>query len=222
MLPALERLAVLVSRLRGLSKFQVSNINLGLSTRDLENVLDTVDCLQLVAHRILITAGLELRQFQAFSSWLRQEIDAQATDPSSSESSEKDVNIDYASALDYIRGPMMQSQLMVLLNLSGHEDTNLQWDLVSEGRSLFELYKRELKSTSHGEHPAKRIPGLNPLVKHLTTQCDTVFSKIAETQRRYVRFSGPVAIGAGMPACMDMTTLVEVRHSTGTHAQSNR
>ncbi len=212
MLPALERLTVLVSRLRGLSKFQVSNVTLGLATQELDNMIDTVNCLQLVAHRILIATGSELRQFQEFSAWLRQEIDTQANDQRSLEPPERDTNIDHVSILEYIQGPMTQSQLINLFNLRGEGDASLQWDLAAEGRSLFELYKREYRNNSDGDSYAKRLPGLDALVKHLNAQCETVFSRIAETQRRNVRFGSPIDVGVGIPECMDMATLVEVSH----------
>ncbi|KAL6720420.1 hypothetical protein ACLMJK_002342 [Lecanora helva] len=218
LLPALERFTVLVSRLRGLAKFETSQVMLGLSTLNLDNILDTVNCLQLVAHRILKTACSEIRQFQAFSEWLRQEIESQAADHNSSDITEKDTNIDYANTLEYIQGPMMHSHLITLFNLRSEEKSSSQWDLASEGRSLFELYKREYTEPVNNEHRAKHLPGLDALVKHLDTQCETVFERIAETQRRNVRFAGPVSVGAGTPACMDLTTLVEVsvlaKHAT--------
>lgn len=210
MLPALERFIVVVSRLRGLSKFQVSNVTLGLSTQELNNVMDTVESLQLVAHRILITAGKEFRQFQAFAVWLRQEIDLQATEASSSETGDRDVSIDHANTLEYINGPMMQSQLTQLFGLDQQSDDSSQWDLAAEGRSLFELYKREYGNTGSKIFSAKRLPGLDALIQHLKSQCEVVFERIAQTQRRNVRFGPSVSLGAGSPTCMDIKTLVEV------------
>ena len=189
---------------------------LGLSTRDLDNVLDTVNCLQLIAHRILIAANTEFRQFQAFSEWLRQEIDTQAADLGSSDNTEKDTSIDHARTLEYIQGPMTQSQLVRLFNMRSPEDAGLQWELAAEGRSLFELYKKEYKSTASDGVPAKQLPGLDEMINHLDSQCEIIFSKIAETQRRNVRFGDPIAIGSGIPTCMDMTTLSEVRFDATT------
>ena len=201
---------MIVSRLRGLSKFQVSNVTLGLSTQDLDNILDTVNCLQLVGHRILIASGSELRQFQAFSAWLRQEIENQSTDASSTDSPEKDTNVDHASTLEYIQGAMTQSELTRFFDLEGNTDQSLQRDLKAEGRSLFELYKRELKLDNKEDPATKRLPAFDALLKHLDTQCNAVFSSIAETQKRNVRFGSPTSLGVGTPACMDMRMLVEV------------
>ena len=185
-------------------------MTLGLSTADLDNVLDTVNCLQLAAHKILFAVVSELRQFQAFSEWLRQEIDTQASDSTSSETTEKDINIDHANTLAYIQGSMMQSQLINLLDLRSKENDSSQRDLTAEGRPLFELYKKEVKNISSAQSSAKHLPGLDALVEHLKSQCEVIFGRIAETQRRNVRFGSPISIGVGIPSCMDTRTTVEV------------
>lgn len=210
LLPALERITVLVSRLRGLSRFQLSNANLGLSTQELENVLDTVNCLQLMAHQILITSCSELRQFTAFSAWLRQEIDIHTSDASVADPAEKDVNVDHASTLEYIQGAMTQSQLTSFLDIEARGEVEAPWDLAVEGRSLFELCKRGLQHASGENSSAGRLPTLDALMKHLYTQCDAIFNGIAETQRRSMRFGAPIYLQKRVPSCMDMRMLHEV------------
>ena len=210
LLPALEKLNVLVSRLRGLSRFQLSNANLGLSTLEFDNVLDTVNCLQLMAHQILITSGSELRQFLAFSAWLRDAIDIQASGASVAESAEKDIDVDYASTLDYIQGAMTQSQLFSFFNLEPRAEENTPWDLAAEGRSLFELYRQGLQNANTRDSSTRKLPTLNALMKHLDTQCNAIFIRIAEMQRRSVRFGAPVYLQQGVPSCADMTMFPEV------------
>lgn len=210
LLPALERITVLVSRLRGLSRVQLSNANLGLSTQELENVLDTVNCLQLMAHQILITSCSELRQFTAFSAWLRQEIDIHASDASMAESAEKDVNIDHASTLEYVQGAMMQSHLTSFLDIEVRGEAKAPWNLAAGERSLFELYKRELQNASTEDSSASRHPTLDALMKHLYTQCEAISNGISETQRRGVRFGAPIYLQKGVPSCLDMRMLHEV------------
>ena len=215
LIPAVERVCVLVSRLRGLSRFQDSNAALGLSTQELDNVLDTVYCVQLLAHHILICAGSELRQFLAFSAWLRQEIELQSADAGSTslqEAVEKDLSVDHTSTLEYIQGAMMQSQLNCYFNMQSQGDQKLHWDLSAEGRSLYGVYKRELKDISKGAISQKQFPGLGKLISHLDSQCNLVFARIAETQRRNVRLGSPISLGTNVPACMDMRMVIEVRN----------
>jgi len=219
LLPALERFTVLVSRLRGLSKFQASNINLGLSTQGLDDVLDTVNCLQLLAHHVMIASGNELRQFQAFSVWLRHAIDTQGTDTSTADN-EKDVNIDYTNTLEFIEGAMMKSRLSMFFDTQGTANDRPQWDLNAEGRSLFDLYSRELKNQSVNSPSAKELPHLDALIMHLDAQCNNVFRIIADTQRRIVRFGSPVFLRAGIPQCMDSHIVIEVRLECSMPSQS--
>lgn len=210
LLPALERFTVLVSRLRGLSRFQLSNANLGLSTQEFDNILDTLNCLQLMAHQILITSGSELRQFLAFSAWLRQEMDIQASDAGMAEPADKDINIDHASTLEYIQGAMTQSQLKSFFKSEAHAEEKPPWDLAAEGRSSFQLYKRGLQNTKREDSCTSQVPTLDALMKHLDAQCNAVFNGIAETQRRSVRFGAPVHLQKGVWSCMDMRMLQEV------------
>lgn len=213
LLPALERFTVLLSRLRGLSKFQDSNAALGLSTQELDNVLDTTACLQLLAHHLLIAASSELRGFAAFSAWLKYEIEAQSTEPGSTaaqEASERDPNIDHVSTLDYIRGAMKQSRLFALFNVLPSAQEPPQWDLNAEGRSLYELYKRELKTIGESNTPEKQLPGLDALIGHLNSQCNSVFAGIAANQKRNIRLGSPVRLGQVIPESVDMRMLAAV------------
>ena len=213
LLPALERFTVLVSRLRGLSRSQDSSAALGLSTQELDNVLDTTASLQLLAHHILIAAGSELRGFTAFSTWLKHEIEVQSAEPGSSaaqEASESDTNIDHASTLEYIRGAMKQSRLFDLFNIGLRAEQRPQWDLTAEGRSLYDLYVRELKNTNNTDAPERQLPGVDALLGHLDSQCNGVFARIAETQKRNVRFGNPINLGKDTPEHIDMRMLAEV------------
>lgn len=208
LLPALERFTVVASRLRGISRFQVSNANLGLSTHDLNNVLDTVSCLQLLAHHLLITTNTEFQQFRAFSVWLHQEIDTQSSEEPNMENLEKGPDIDHTRTLEYIQGAMTQSQLMDFIDPKPESDAGTQWDLNAEGRSLLDLYKRELNKG--GERDSfKQLPGLKDLLDHLEKNCNTVFNKIGETQRRNIRFARPISLGSGVSDKRDLRMVVE-------------
>ncbi|KAL9615153.1 MAG: hypothetical protein Q9167_000359 [Letrouitia subvulpina] len=210
LLPSLDRFSVLISRLRGLSRFQDANYALGLFTLELDNILDSVNTLQLMAHNILISTCSELQQFYAFSFWLRQEIENQATDPTSAsaqEAAEKDTSVDYGNVLEYIQGAMKESKLLELLG--NRDDHRPKWDLDAEGRSLYQLYKKEVSELNKGASAQKQLPGLDDLIAHLDKQCGLVFGRIAETQRRNVRFGPSIQVGQGVPDCMDMRMVSE-------------
>ncbi|KAI9732831.1 MAG: hypothetical protein M1834_003769 [Cirrosporium novae-zelandiae] len=193
-LPALERCAVVVSRLRGLSRFSKSNKLLGLNTQDLTNILDTLDCLTLLGHKILKDSSRELAQFTAFSAWLRQEIDVLATDPTSSsaeEIAEKDALIDCSQALGYIEGPMTKSCLNRYFERMSETKKSDIWN--SEDSTIFEKYAMELESNEAQPTPGQ-VLGLQDLSSHLNQQCQKIFKQIAETERKNVAFEQPILL----------------------------
>lgn len=174
-------------------------------------MLDSVNCLQLLSHHLLKSAGSELQQFGAFSVWLRHEIEKQAADPTSAsaqEIAEKDMSFDHASILEYIQGAMTHSQMV---SYSGNSiDDDSQRDLDVEGGLLFELYKKELKNAVDGLGPRKPLPGLDGLIDHFQKQSMSLFERISETQRRNVHFGVPITLGIGNSACTDMRMVDEV------------
>jgi anaphase-promoting complex subunit 4 len=105
----------------GISKFHKLNHILGLETRDLQEIVDTLDCLHLLSHKILIHSGRELSQFVAFSAWLRHEIDIQTAEPMSQtldELMEKSGLIDHEQTLEFITGPLTRSSLGAFIQVA--------------------------------------------------------------------------------------------------------
>ncbi|KAL8675570.1 MAG: hypothetical protein Q9168_000082 [Polycauliona sp. 1 TL-2023] len=221
LLPALERLSVLVSRLRGLSRFHSSDFSLGLSTLELDNMLDSVNCLQLLAHQLLKCAVSELQQFAAFSTWLRHEIEKQAADPTSAsaqEIAEKDMSFDHCSILDYIQGAMQHTQMLAYTDKE--PDGGRLWDLEDEGGPVFQLYKRQMNNASSGSRPQRQLPGLAGMTQHFEKQLGIFFQHISETQRRNVQIGSPILLGQGNPKCADvrMVDESELKHDDTTTA----
>ena len=214
LLPALERCAVVASRLRGLSRYQHSNSSFGLSLTDLNNVLDSTSCLTLLAHHILHRSGVESRLFTAFSTWLRHEIDVQSYDPgsSSNDPAEKDIEIDYPKLLDYIKGPMMNSYLSKFLT-SGSPTTD--GSVVNEECPTYEAFKKSLEKLECGRLTDGRSLGLGELTSFLAHRCRALFAQIAEAQKRNVLFGAPIQVLAGDAASItDMKMLIKVSHPT--------
>ena len=171
---------------------------LDLETSELDHIFDTISCLQLLCHTLLIYAGTELRQFTAFSSWLRQEIETQATDPLSTtaeESLDKDVMPDYHQILEYVQGPMQHSRLFELLNLQKPGKDHTKLEVAEDDSLLYDQYKVEVKKIRKGNGLEKPLPGLDFLMQRLNRQCTTVFQRTAAAQGRKVRFGNHVDIG---------------------------
>ena len=212
LLPALERFMVLASRLRGLSKFHVSNSSLGLSSRKLDGIVDTISCLTLIAHRILRCCTKELLQFQAFSMWLRQEIDTQGSETLSQDDEDNHAKIDHARVLQYVRGAMIESGLLRTLDI----DQTSRWEreraLDAEQGSLFDLLKVDEEEEKDQEsQPVREHPHLDTLICHLQFQCDKLYEGIAENQRRGVRFGSPLTLAEGNPQIAALRIVRQVR-----------
>ncbi|KAI4233175.1 MAG: hypothetical protein LQ349_004577 [Xanthoria aureola] len=220
LLPALDRLRVLLSRLRGLSRFHSSDFSLGLSRLEIDNMLDSVNCFQLLAHQLLKCAVAELQQFAAFSTWLRHEIEKQAVDPMSASAQEiagSDMSFDHSGILDYIQGAMQHTQMRAYtLNEMGG---GRPWDLEDEGGPIFELYKTHLNNQSSGFRSQRQLPGFVGLIEHFEKQSRVFFEHVSETQRRNVQIGVPISLGVGNPTCADMRMVDE--HDKTTTAIAN-
>lgn len=200
LLPALERCEVLLSRLIGLSKFHKLSEVLGLETRDLKAITETLDCLHLLAHHILIHTNEELSQFMAFSKWLRHEIDMQAAEPMSQtleELMEKTDMVDHPQTLKYIRGALTKSNLrdyiqqlpMVGVGRPPSAADSDRWAPTGQDRSFYDtftkLLDRRARPQSGGDDSGQaKHPKLNDLTRRLGLQFEKVFGGIALTQRR--------------------------------------
>ena len=212
LLPALERCAVVVCRLRGLCRYQHSNSSLGLSLTDLNSVLDSTSCLTLLAHHILHRSGVEARLFTSFSTWLRHEIDVQSYDPgsSSNDPAEKDIEIDYPKLLDYIKGPMMNSYLSKFL---ASDSSTTEGSIVNGECPTYEVFKKSLAKLECGRLADERVLGLRELTSFLARRCRALFVQIAEAQKRNVLFGAPIQVLADDAASItDMKMLMKVSH----------
>ncbi|PCH01811.1 Anaphase-promoting complex subunit 4 [Penicillium occitanis (nom. inval.)] len=200
-----RRCEVLLSRLIGISKFHKLNHILGLETRDLQEVVETLDCLHLLSHSILTKTTRELHQFMEFARWLRHEIDIQTAEPMSQtleELLEKSDMIDHATTLEYIEGALTKSSLRRYISSTPGTGTAAgdAQKRVSDGEKLsfYQAFKNTLaaeedeKSGDHNNSNNKNepsrpaLPQLNHLIARLESQCGKVFGKIALTQRRSI------------------------------------
>lgn len=230
----MERCQVLLSRLIGISKFHKLSHILGLETRDLQEIVDTVDCLHLLSHNILMYSGRELREFSAFAKWLRHEIDIQTAEPMSQtleELMEKSDMIDHGGTLDYIQGALTRSALRNFIQtLPGMPGVAVvkppsavsnKWAPSGNDSSFYETYRKmlaqqEQRETGHGDSSHPDLPKLNDLTGRLGLQCDTVFGQIALTQRRGILHRCPFVLHSDCDqTTIDMTMCYEVRQLNG-------
>jgi anaphase-promoting complex subunit 4 len=198
MLPALERCALILSRLTGVVKYQGSNDNIGFSSHQINLVLDTLACLNLVSAKTLTCVVEELDLFTAFSAWLRQEIDRLASDSSASPPDdvlEKEATIDHSKVLLYIQKVMTTSRLSVFLQEDPVEEQDKYWESIERGSSLLERLDKQLRRQEKGLPYERCLPKIALLCRHMSRQAAAVFEKIAEAEKRNVLFGQPSVLG---------------------------
>ncbi len=207
LLPALERCEVLLSRLIGLSKFQKLSEVLGLETSDLNAIVETLDCLNLLAHHIIINTNEELAQFHSFSRWLRHQIDLLSAEPMSQtleELMEKTDLVEYPLTLKYIRGALTKSSLrnfIQQLPMMGFArppaTSDDKWaPTKGDNRSFYDMFKKLLdqQNQTTGNAQPVELPKINNLTRRLGLQFEKVFSQIAVTQRRGILHRSPLVL----------------------------
>lgn len=211
LLPALERSQVLLSRLVGLSKFHKLSDVLGLDTPKLKAIVETLDCLHLLAHNVLKYANEELGQFNAFSKWLRHEIAILNSEPLSQtleENLEKRDVFDVPPTVKYITGALRKSvlrnfirQLPMLGVPQPPTPVTDKWLPDGHDQSFYDTFKSLLQQqrqvqTEGGDSTTVDAPRLNDLTKRLGVQFDKVFADIALTQRRGILHRSPLTLHA--------------------------
>lgn len=171
----------MTTTLRGLARYHDSSWIFNVSTQEFTAILDVIRCLRLLGHNILIYAGDERRQFAVFSRWLRHEIDVQATDPTSSsaeEAADRDPGVDYSQLLEYIQGPMSQSDLTPFLQC--------QADIFTEpidSRTLsYEDIQRAIELSKQGAPYKQEALCLEYAYTHLQNLCAELFAHITKWQ----------------------------------------
>ncbi|KAK2590235.1 hypothetical protein QQS21_012081 [Conoideocrella luteorostrata] len=199
-LPALERCAVILSRLRGLAQFYDDRDDIGFSTAQVSRILDIISCLSLVGHKILSNVMDELEHFNAFSTWLRFQIDRMASSSTATdELTEKEATMDASKVLVYIEKYLTQSPLDEFFDDVCQEDWQADWDHIEDGLSLLPILDAQLNKQESGQASRKALQHVEFLVSYVTSWSNKLFSGIAEAQKRSVRFGQPVKLSIGQP-----------------------
>lgn len=209
LLPALERSQVLLSRLIGLSRFHKLSDVLGLDTPKLNAIVETLDCLHLLAHQILNHTNEELGQFGAFSRWLHHEIlilNSEALSQTWEELLEKRNLYDVPLTVKYITGALRKSvlrnyirQLPMLGMPQLPQPPTDKWLPGDHDGSFYEAFKSLLRQrrkvqAEGGDGTTVDAPKLHDLTRRLGMQFDKVFAEIALTQRRGILHRSPIVL----------------------------
>jgi hypothetical protein len=115
LLPALDRLSIAASTLRGHAKLHEGTSKFDVAPDYFSSIIDQVDSLRLVAQKMLLVVMTESRQFRAFSKWIRAMVEIGIAGPGTKgavEAEEREVpSLDYGLLLAYIQQTLSQSKL---------------------------------------------------------------------------------------------------------------
>lgn len=209
-----------------MSKFHKLSDVLGLDTTKLNAIVETLDCIHLLAHRILTHANEELGQFAAFSRWLCCEIHVLNSEPLSQtleELQEKRDLFDVPPTVKYIKGALTKSalrnfirQLPMIGAVQPPPPPTDKWLPGEHDCSFFDTFKSLLQQQRQsrdkgGDGTYVETPKLNDLTRRLGIQFEKVFGDIALTQRRGILHRSPLTLHSDCDqGVIDLTFCYEV------------
>ncbi|EGX89143.1 anaphase-promoting complex component Cut20/Apc4 [Cordyceps militaris CM01] len=200
LLPALERCAIILSRLRGFAQFYDTRDDIGFTTTQVNRVLDIISCLSLVGHKILLHTMDEREHFAAFSGWLHFQIERlSATSSATDELTEREATMDTSRVLTYIERYLTASPLDAFFDAVAHEDYEADWAQIEDGPSLLDILDRQLKKAEAGQPAMKALPHVDFLVNYATRWTDRIFKDIADAKKHSVRSGAPMRLKIGGP-----------------------
>lgn len=195
LMPALQRCSIILSRLRGLAQFYDDRDDIGFSVVQITRAVDVVACLQLVAHRILLQVMEELELFNAFSMWLRFQIDRLAASNSNNEELlEKEAMMENGKVLAYIQRFLTQSPMGLYFDEVAQEEYEADREATEGSLDMVDVLDTQLKKYEAGQSCTKALPQVKFLVELLDDRALGVFKDIAEAQKRSVRFGQPTKV----------------------------
>lgn len=150
----------------------------------------------------------ELEHFNAFSTWLRFQIDRQASSSTTAdELTEKEATMDTSKVLTYIENYLTHSPLDVYFDQVSEEDWQADFDHIEDGVGILPILDAQLKKQESGQASRKALPHVDFLVSYVTTCSSRIFKDIAEATKRSVRFGKAVKLSIGQPIAL-MDTLI--------------
>lgn len=197
-LPALERCSIILSRLRGLGQFHDAREDIGFSVTQISRVMDIIECLTLLGHKILLIVMDELDHFRSFSMWMRFQIDClNSSSDDKSELSEKEATMDNGKVLTYIERYLTDSPLRVFFDEISKEDHAEDWNYTEDVPRLLDLLDTQLKKHQASQKAMRALPHVEFLVDLANFWSNRILDDIAEAKKRSVRLGKLVKLTIG-------------------------
>lgn len=226
LLPALDRITVAVTTLRGYARFHDGSSKFDVPPQLFSDILDHIDSLRLVAQRMQLIIMTEHKQFRAFIKWLRLQLDIAIAGPSSHsalETEQREVpGMDYSLIFTYIKQTLMDSKVSPhIISSPGMEGPldlkNLEASLPQLRNMTYERSKEtllrvdalkdgEVLTTKDVEDPMTFL-NIPALAAALAGTVQTALQRITEWQSRMLVQPTTVPLD-----CQDDTTITDMVH----------
>ncbi|KAF1927161.1 uncharacterized protein M421DRAFT_183292 [Didymella exigua CBS 183.55] len=213
LIPALDRTATVISRLRGLAMYHDSDWIFSGPASQFAALLDVLRNMRLLAHTVLSYVADERRQFDAFSRWLRFVIDFEATEPDSQGRAEmegRDSGVDIGLVLEYVRHGLQQSSLKPFLMPEIMLEAE---DKRKEGAS-YEDTKRAIGVCEEGQNWRPDALCLEHVLGHLAKGTTGLLRQVSKWQESGMQMNSGIALSPSSPEgndTVDMRIVYEVR-----------
>ncbi|KAK9461835.1 anaphase-promoting complex, cyclosome, subunit 4-domain-containing protein [Lipomyces oligophaga] len=166
LIPACERIGILISRINGLAEWRDRGQHLGLSPETCKSMLDILKEIMIGAHRMLRDLNLEYDNYKSFIQWVKYMYDQ--TMGTALKDEEKNISIDTSKVSDYITKNMSSP----VINM---------------------YFSTAPKPT---DYKSTKPINLRNLAQQLEEKCHEVFKDAADRMRGHAVFGSPLTIKA--------------------------
>lgn len=212
LIPALDRTAVVISRLRGLAMYHDTDWIFSSPATEFTSLLDTLENMRLLAHTVLLHAGDEKRQFAAFSKWLRFVIDFEATEPDSQSRAEmegRDSGVDISLVLEYVRHGLQQSSLLPYLT----PEIMLEEEDKAKDEASYEDTRKAIEVFDEGLKWRPDALCLEHVLSHLMKGTTGLLRQVSKWQESGIQMDSGIILSTSQPTdntIADMRMIYEV------------
>jgi anaphase-promoting complex subunit 4 len=217
LIPALDRTATVISRLRGLAMYHDTNWIFSGPIAEFASLLETLKNMRLLAHTVLLYVADEKRQFAAFSRWLRFVIDFEATEPGSQSRVEmegRDSGVDISLVLEYVRHGLQQSSLQPYLM----PEMMLEAKDKEKEKASYDDTKKAIRVFEEGQKWRPEALCLEHVLGHLSKGTTGLLRQVSKWQESGIQMDCGVVLEASPDgkedSTADMRMVFEVSHAS--------
>lgn len=193
LIPALDRTATVILRLRGLAMYHDTEWIFSNPATDFTSLLDILKNMRLLAHTALAHVADEKKQFAAFSRWLRFVIDFETTEPDSESRAEmerRDSGVDISLVLEYVRHGLQQSSLHPYLM----PEVMLEAEEKKKERTSYEDTKKAIGVSEEGQKWKPEALCLEHVLGHLAKGTTGLLRQVSKWQESGIQMDCGVVL----------------------------